>query len=239
MDNQQFVKNTFAARAKSYDGEFSWIHDEAFISDLVPAPFGDGTFLDACAGTGAVACLAQESGWVTTATDISAEMMEKIPSEISSVVADVCDLPFADGAFEAVSCRQGLQYVNLEKALQELYRVAKKEVRLAHITIHAEEDYQFWKDYFAIASPGRVNVFLPNQMATLSKQIGYTTVETSLKISEESYVSSIMHLSEKERKILIDRFLSASPAFLARNHITISENDIRGERRWEYLLLAK
>ena len=239
MDNQQFVKNTFAARAKSYDGEFSWIHDKAFISDLVPAPFGEGRLLDACAGTGAVSCLAQESGWAVTATDISAEMMEKIPKGVSRVVADVCNLPFGSGAFEVVSCRQGLQYVNLEKALQELYRVTKKEVRLAHITIHREEDYQFWKDYFAIASPGRVNVFLPDQMATLSKQIGYKTVETSLKISEESYVSSIMHLCEEERKILIDRFLSASPAFLARNHITISENDIRGERRWEYILLTK
>ena len=239
MDNQQFVKNTFAARAKSYDDEFSWIHDKDYISDLVPPPFGMGKLLDVCAGTGAVSCLAHESGWDTTATDISAEMMEKISYDVRRVVADVCALPFADDSFDVVSCRQGLQYVPLEKALKELYRVAKAEVRLAHITIHEEEDYQFWKDYFAIASPGRVNVFLPDQIATLARQIGFKTAKTSPKISEESYVSSIMHLSEEERKILIDRFLSASPAFLKRNRITISENDIRGERRWEYIILTK
>jgi len=71
------------------------------------------------------------------------------------------------------------------------------------------------KDYFAIASPGRVNVFLPDQIPAVAKQIGYKTAQTSLKISEESYVSSIMHLPEAERKILIDRFLSASPALTA------------------------
>ena len=120
MNNQQFVKNTFAARAKSYDGEFSWIHDEAFIADLVPTPVGGEKFLDVCAGTGAVSCLAQQRGWDTTATDISAEMMEKIPSAVSCVVADAAALPFADDTFEVVSCRQGLQYVNLEKVLKEL-----------------------------------------------------------------------------------------------------------------------
>ena len=239
MTNRQSVIRTFAARADGYDDEFSWIHDEDFIRDLVPAPFGDGQFLDVCAGTGAVACLAEKMGWHTTATDISAEMMQKIPSSICRVVADVCRLPLEENAFEAVACRQGLQYVHLETALAELRRVAKKEVRLAHITIHSEEDYRFWKDYFAIASPGRVNVFLPDQIPAVAKQIGYKTAKTSLKISEESYVSSIMHLPEAERKILIDRFLSASPAFLKRNHITISQNDIRGERRWEYTLLKK
>lgn len=239
MNNQQFVKDTFAARAKSYDGEFSWIHDADYIAGLVPPPFGEGKLLDTCAGTGAVSSLAQESGWDTTATDISAEMMEKIPSTVRCVVADVCALPFPDDSFDVVSCRQGLQYVHLEKALQELLRVTKKEVRLAHITIHDEQDYQFWKDYFAIASPGRVNVFLPDQLAALAKQIGYKTAQTSPKISEESYVSSIMHLSEEQRQILIDRFLSASPEFLERNRITISENDIRGERRWEYIVLTK
>jgi len=80
---------------------------------------------------------------------------------------------------------------------------------------------------------------LPDQIPAVAKQIGYKTAQTSLKISEESYVSSIMHLPEAERKILIDRFLSASPAFLKRNHITISQNDIRGERRWEYTVLKK
>ena len=239
MNNQQFVKNTFAARAKSYDGEFSWIHDEDFISDLVPAPAHEGKFLDVCAGTGAVSCLAQQRGWDTTATDISAEMMEKIPSAVSCVVADVCALPFADDTFDMVSCRQGLQYVDLEKALRELYRVSKKEVRLAHITIHSQEDLQFWKDYFAIASPGRVNVFLPDQIATVAKQIGYKTAETSLKTSEESYTSSLMHLPEDQRNELISRFRSASKEFLLRNKISLSDQDVRGERRWEYIVLTK
>jgi ubiquinone/menaquinone biosynthesis C-methylase UbiE len=70
-----------------------------------------GTVLDAGCGTGQVSLLLAERGYWVRGVDISAEMVKLVQSKVSDdsqaryEVGDVCDLPFEDGVFDAVSSR--------------------------------------------------------------------------------------------------------------------------------------
>jgi len=97
--------------------------------DLVP-----GTrVLDIATGTGAVALRAAEQGAVVTAVDIAPQLLERARGAaleaglaIEFLVADVQQLPFAPGSFDAVASAQGAVFASdRETVARELARVCK------------------------------------------------------------------------------------------------------------------
>jgi demethylmenaquinone methyltransferase / 2-methoxy-6-polyprenyl-1,4-benzoquinol methylase len=95
--------------------------------------------LDACCGTGDLALAAEREGGVVTGLDFAPRMLDRARRKSSSVEwveGDVLALPFADGAFDAVTVGFGVRNVpDLDRALSELGRVLRPGGRLAILEI--------------------------------------------------------------------------------------------------------
>jgi SAM-dependent methyltransferase len=62
----------------------------------------------------------------------------------STRVADVCELPFEDSTFSAISCRMGFMFFpDMQLAANEMYRVLKPGGRIA-TSVWAGPDQNFW-----------------------------------------------------------------------------------------------
>lgn len=141
--------NDFSTRAKSYEKEADWILSEEFIRPLVPAPFGGRRLLDVCTGTGVIAEYAADLGWDVTAIDDNKDIIQYVDNRIAVVCHDANHLPFDDNSFDLIVCRQGLQYLDRYRAIHEMLRVCKHEVRLLHGFVY-REDIDAWKQLFRL-----------------------------------------------------------------------------------------
>lgn len=82
--------------------------------------------LDAGCGKGRYAALLKRRApsAAMTALDVSAEMLRHVPPGITTVQHSLLDLPFADGAFDAILCIEALEHaVRIPEAVRELARV--------------------------------------------------------------------------------------------------------------------
>jgi SAM-dependent methyltransferase len=110
--------------------------------------------LDIAAGTGepglTIASVVYEG--LVTAVDLSEGMLQiaREKAEAKGIinfhtqVADVCELPFEDGAFDAVSCRLGFMFFpDMKLAAKEMLRVLKPGGKLA-VTVWGEPNKNLW-----------------------------------------------------------------------------------------------
>lgn len=123
-------------RAQAYTGEETLVDTRvplvAAVAEVEPA-----RVLEVGCGWGELAAwIARETGAEVVATDLSPRMVElarerSVPAEL----ADVQDLPFPDGAFDAAVAAWMLYHVpDLERALAELARVLRPGGRLVAAT---------------------------------------------------------------------------------------------------------
>jgi demethylmenaquinone methyltransferase / 2-methoxy-6-polyprenyl-1,4-benzoquinol methylase len=91
--------------------------------------------LDACCGTGDLSVAAREAGGAVTGLDFSERMLERArrkANDVTWVLGDLLDLPFADESFDAATVGFGLRNVeDVRRALRELRRVLRPGGRLA------------------------------------------------------------------------------------------------------------
>jgi ubiquinone/menaquinone biosynthesis C-methylase UbiE len=112
------------------------------------------TVLDLAAGTGepglSIAGIVKKGKVVIT--DLSEGMLEvardnaarKGLSNIETLACDVCELPFEDATFDAVSCRLGFMFFpDMEMAAREMMRVLKPGGRLA-TAVWGQPDKNVW-----------------------------------------------------------------------------------------------
>lgn len=125
---------------------------DAIISKLSPKN-GD-YILDIAAGTGepglTIAKMVKDGKVVIT--DLSDEML-KVTNEnaekqgiknIETLACDVCELPFADNSFDAISCRFGFMFFpDMLLAATEMYRVLKPGGKIA-ATVWNVPEKNFW-----------------------------------------------------------------------------------------------
>jgi len=234
------VKQTFELRAQNYNNDMKWLDDEKIIKPMIPATFGNNTALDICCGNGLLAKKLLETGWDVVAGDLSQDMLGKIDFEVRCQQMDVCDIPYADNAFDLVVCRQGLQYTNMDVAIKSIMRVTSNEVRLGHVTINCAEDEGFWHDYFSIAAPGRKSVVLPNEIPECVERCGLKIVDCSVVYTNSNMLSTLKYLDAETRHALARRIIDSSEEFKKKNGITvINEEEILRKRRWEFVVCKK
>jgi hypothetical protein len=232
------VLETFNARSSSYDNESSWVGDPCVISPLVNKPMKAGFMLDVCSGTCRVAMYGLALGWNVIASDINLDMLRKCPdSRLPRVVCDATKLPFKDRTFRLVTLRQGLHYLDILQALNELKRVSAFQVSLGHITLESPEDESWWRQYFSIASPGRKHVLPPNQVASLVELSGMKVVSQNVVYTRDRFKGPIRHLKSEEQHRL-DELMRHAPAwFLDRYKVTpLGEDDYEYSHRWEFIV---
>ena len=86
-----------------------------------------GSLIEIGVGSGLLGYLLRNGDFYYRSLDISLTLKP-------DVVGDVCNLPFESGSFDAVACFQVLEHLEFEqsvKAIEEMYRVAKKYLILS------------------------------------------------------------------------------------------------------------
>ena len=157
----------------------AWKKWDPFIMEFL-RPMGDAIIeqlaikendivLDVAAGTGepglTIATLAQKGKVV--GTDLSEGMLSiaeanaaaKGLKNYSTKAANVCELPFADNTFTAISCRMGFMFFpDMQLAANEMHRVLMPGSRIA-ISVWSAPEKNFW--YTAMTSVVNKHVELP------------------------------------------------------------------------------
>ncbi len=117
-------------------------------------PGGDQVILDIAAGTGEPGLTIAEmlSGGKVVITDLAEDMLtiakenaaKRGISNIETKACDVCDLPFEDNSFDAISCRFGFMFFpDMQLAANEMARVLKPGGRIATSVWNVPEK-NFW-----------------------------------------------------------------------------------------------
>ena len=215
----------FTQRAATYEKESGWILSPDFINPLVPELFGGGCMLDVCTGTGIVAEYASDIGWTATALDANEAMLADVRQPVTPVLGDANHLPFADNSFDLVVCRQGLQYLDMAQAAQEMVRVSRGQVRLLHGFVR-ENNIPHWKKLFSVS--GR------NSRDFFSERILLAAIETAkpAKVEETFLVSRERFVKPPQFREAIDRFLQQTPEFTDQQRVENQEDAFYYDLNW-------
>lgn len=117
-------------------------------------PKGDQVILDVASGTGepGLTIAKMLTGGKVISTDISDGMLKvatdnatkKGITNFETKVCDVCELPFADNTFDAISCRFGFMFFpDMQLAANEMVRVLKPGGKIAVAVWNGPEN-NFW-----------------------------------------------------------------------------------------------
>ena len=126
-------------------------------------PSGNDAILDIAAGTGepGLTIATMLNGGKVTITDLSEEMLiiakenaaRRGINNIETKACDVCELPFADNCFDAISCRFGFMFFpDMQLAADEMLRVLKPGGRIATSVWNVPE-----KNFWVTATMGTIN----------------------------------------------------------------------------------
>lgn len=129
----------------------------------------DAIVLDVAAGTGepGLTIASHLNGGKVVSTDLAEGMLEVAQENakkrgiknFETIVCDVCELPFADNTFDAISCRFGFMFFpDMQLAIKEMTRVLKPGGKIATAVWNIPE-----KNFWVTATMGTIskNIELP------------------------------------------------------------------------------
>ncbi|MDH4091264.1 MAG: class I SAM-dependent methyltransferase [Cyclobacteriaceae bacterium] len=152
--------------------------DELFMEFLEPMgneivrflnPKGADVVLDVASGTGepGLTIATMLEGGKVVITDLAEDMLviarehaeQRGIKNVETRICDVCELPFDDNTFDAVSCRLGFMFFpDMSLAAKEMFRVLKPGGRIA-VSVWGAPEKNFWVT--AIAGTINRNMQLP------------------------------------------------------------------------------
>lgn len=163
-EQQKNSWNKFSGGWKKWDDlTMDFLHPmgQEIISSLTPS--GKQNILDIAAGTGepGLTIATMLDGGKVTITDLSEDMLaiakengtRRGISNIETKACDVCELPFPDNSFDAISCRFGFMFFpDMQLAANEMFRVLKPGGRMATSVWNIPE-----KNFWVTATMGTIN----------------------------------------------------------------------------------
>lgn len=237
MGFQNKTINTFDKRSATYENKTYWVRQNDCVMPLTPEVFGDGLAIDVCAGTGAISKALINTGWKVLPMDISKSMLEQNALPFS-VIGDIHSIPTLDKHFDLVVCRQGLQYSNIEIAIKEMTRVCKTKIILGHITKELDDDFNFWDEYFKIASPGRRHIFLPGEIEKTVSKLGLKIERCNIIHQQDNYLGPLLHLPLDEQRGLVDLLNKTPEKFKKIYNVSYENDEITYSNRWEFIEIS-
>lgn len=238
MDLENKLVENYKQRAAVYDKRMQWVNDLNCIEPLICNPFGGGRSLELCAGTGVVSKYLFALGWNVTLLDSSLDML-LLSGLDNRVIGDAHKLPFEDSSFDLVVCRQGLQYTDIPCVFYEVQRVLRGQFRIGHITKEENDSYNFWENYFQLASPQRRHIFEPGQMKDMAIKSGFKVLSECTYKQQDDYLGPLLHLKDSEIESLLKLIYDTPEAFKKLYNVIFFEQNILYNNRWEFLTLCK
>ncbi|WP_233221183.1 class I SAM-dependent methyltransferase [Streptomyces carminius] len=237
------VTHHFALRAATYDRSSSWCTDSALgelLLDMTAPRQGDRV-LDVACGTGLVSRLFTGRVAEVVGVDVTEEMAEQAGPHLSRlVVASAEDLPFEDDEFDLVVCRQGVQFMDLPAAVEEMVRVVRPGGRVVIINLCAydERDRAEYFEILRLRNPVRRHFFLPADLTDLLREAGCEPEEARSYVSVEDVDvwSDNGAIEEERREAIRAVYRDASPDF--RELHAVREDDGRFVDHMLFVLAA-
>ncbi len=184
------VRDHFAARAPTYDASSHWCTDpvigELTVQHLDAAP--EHHVLDVASGTGLVSKLFHGRVARLVGLDLTAEMAEHGRPHLDELVLGSAHaMPFDDGTFDRVVCRQGIQFMDDARALAEMFRVLKPggRVLIVNLCAYGEDDRVEYYEILRLRNPARCNFYLREDLAALLTGAGFAEVAVHDHVSVE------------------------------------------------------
>ncbi|AOW10019.1 class I SAM-dependent methyltransferase [Flavobacterium gilvum] len=154
-DQQKETWNKFSPGWKKWD-ELTMDFLKPMGDEIIKliSPKNDAIVLDVAAGTGepGLTIASHLNGGKVISTDLAEGMLEVAQENakkrgiknFETIVCDVCELPFADNTFDAISCRFGFMFFpDMQLAIKEMTRVLKPGGKIATAVWNVPEK-NFW-----------------------------------------------------------------------------------------------
>lgn len=227
------IKDHFESRAKKYDSSAHWVKDEKllnFVKNLSGISLKDYV-LDVACGTGVISELFFKKTKRVIGLDATELMYKQAFSKLDFLInADAEAMPFKNNQFDLVICRQGLQFMQAQSAIKEMYRVCKPKgkIMLIQLTAFGKEDKEYAFKIQMARQPVRRNCFLEEDLINLLKKAGCININSYPYFSYESVNDWIDNGAlNQERQIQIKKLYEEAPEVYKRLHeVKFSGNDI-------------
>lgn len=234
------VVEHFSARAERYDRSSRWCTD-ATLLDRIFALAGVGptdTVLDLACGTGLVSRRFHGRVARLLGADITPAMAAQAAPHLDGfLLADASALPLPDHHLDAIVCRQGLQFMDLDRVLPELLRVLKPGGRLVTADLHAygPADAAEYFEVLRLRNPARRNFFVAGEMGALLQKAGYRPVSVEVHISEEDVEAWADNGAIADSRVAAIRAIyeGGSPEFLRLHAARVGPDRILDQMRFE------
>ncbi|NVN97710.1 MAG: methyltransferase domain-containing protein [Geobacteraceae bacterium] len=226
----------FKNRAEKYNHSSNWVEDQDLIRMIfeLSGAGKDSEVLDIATGTGLIAKEFYGKVKKVTGLDISPDMAKHAEGCMDEIVfAPVEKLPFPDNSFDAIVCRQGLQFAELDKAIPEIYRVMKPggTVVLCHLTAYNETDRELAFAIQKLRNPARRNYLMPPDIAIALEAAGFGNVEDTEYLSDESVNKWIDNgaIPKENMDAIRELYRTADEGFKEIHDIRFTDDDIIDE----------
>jgi DNA gyrase subunit B len=230
----------FTARADRYDRSSRWCTDADLLDAVFEAAAVDAssTVLDLACGTGLVSRRFHGRVGELVGLDVTPAMAAQArPALDRFVLADATEIPLADDSFDAVVCRQGLQFMDLDRVLAELLRVLKPGGRLVTADLHAygADDRDEYFEVLRLRNPARRNFFVAGDMAARLAAAGFSQVTSDAYISEEDVGAWADNgaIADARQQGIRAVYEQGSPAFLRLHAARVGADLILDRMRFE------
>lgn len=163
-EQQKATWNKFSPGWKKWDDiTMNWLRPMGDEIIRLLHPQNDDIVLDVAAGTGepGLTIASMLPGGKVIITDLAEDMLTiarenaeaRGIKNIETLACDVCELPFADNTFDAISCRFGFMFFpDMLLAAKEMVRVLKPGGRMATSVWNVPE-----KNFWVTATMGAIN----------------------------------------------------------------------------------
>lgn len=185
------IKEHFVNRAKKYESSAHWVKDEKIfkiVKGLAAARNSDRV-LDVACGTGIIANLFFKQVKQVVGLDVTEAMFKQALPRLDYMVNARSEvLPFKDGMFDLVTCRQGLQFMDAADSVAQMYRVCKKggKIILIQLVAFGRQDKEHAFKIQMARQPVRENCFLEEDLVNLLKKSGCKEIKVQPFYSRES-----------------------------------------------------
>ncbi len=193
------LKKQFDIRSGDFDISANWITDKELLRThtmLAGKPTGEA--LDLCCGTGQNGRALKAQGWNVTGVDISDNML-KIASQYFPVFNGAAEkLPFEDGRFNLVVCRQTFQFLNVHETLCEIARVLVPQGSfILSLTVpFSAEDKDWLQEIHRVKQPLLLKFYTAEDLINELTKANFSIVEKRMVTVRESITQWMQYAPE-------------------------------------------